>query len=143
MQPTITQPGLDEISLPNHPETKVWLKKRPKAGDKIRAQCASYVSLRTDGSTDPDLFARYILTRTLVMVHDWTVTDESGKRIPISIEAIEALDPEDADFLGTEARSRYESGVGSSPLASNSASSSPTESTFATPEPSTLPASEN
>lgn len=128
---TITSPGLDELTLPNHPETQIWLKRRPTAGDKNRVDAHAIVARREVApgryQTDPDGFAKYLVVKAMVMVHDWTVTDEAGKRVPISVEGYEALDPADGDFLMTEAHKRFEAGTSTSPLVTDSEPSSATE----------------
>lgn len=145
--PTITTPGIDELTLPNHPETKVWLKQRPKFGDKNRVEAAAVVARREVGpgkyATDSDDFARYLNLKVVVMIHDWTVTDEAGKRAPIVVEALESLDPEDGEFLSVEAKKRYDGEPKTVPLADSSETTSTTESKSPTPEPSESPASEN
>ncbi len=145
-QPTITNPGTDELTLPNHPETKVWLKRRPDFGARNLVQAHGYltrVQVAADKyATDPVAFANYIAIRTVTMIHDWTVTDESGKRVPITIEGVNALDPEDGDFLESEARKRYEgtAGAGSTPLVTSSADTSSTATTSEPLPPSESPA---
>ena len=143
---TITTPGIDELTLPNHPETKVWLKQRPQFGDKNRVEAAAVVARREVApgkyATNSDDFAHYLSVKVVVMIHDWTVTDESGKRVPIVVEALEALDPEDGEFLSTEAKKRYD-GVDTTPLGDSSEPSSITELNSPTPEPFESPASEN
>lgn len=141
--PTITQPGIDELTLPNHPETKVLLKHGAKYGDRNRVQSAAILARRRDGTTDPAGLAGFIALRTLVMIHDWTVTDESGKKVIPSVEAIDALDAEDGEFLEAEARKRYDGESGSHPLVNSSDSTSHTESNSTTPEPSESQTSEN
>ena len=144
---TITTPAIDELTLPNHPETKVWLKQRPQFGDKNRVEAAAVVARREVApgkyATDSDEFARYLVLRTVVMIHDWTVTDESGKRAPIVIEAVESLDPEDGEFLSIEARKRFEGESKTVPLADSSEVTSTTELNSPTLGPSVLLASPN
>lgn len=145
--PTITTAGVDELTLPNHPETKVWLKRRPNWGDQNRVQATALISRKEVGPdryiTDPEGFARFLAVRTLVMIHDWTVSDESGRRVPIAIEALEALDPADGEFLSTEAVKRYDGVTDTAPLGLNSEPSETTESPLPTPAPSESSASEN
>lgn len=142
---TITAPGIDELSLPNHPETKVWLKRRPSWGDKNRVEARATVARREVAPgkfrTDPDGFADWLVIKALVMIHDWAVIDESGKTVPVTAEALESLDPEDGEFIAKEAGRRYSGD--SVPLASNSEPSSGTESSPQNPEPSESPDSEN
>lgn len=141
---TITTPGIDELSLPNHPETKVWLKRRPNFGDTNLVQCAAIVSRREIGPgkfiTDPRGFADFLNAKTVVMIHDWTVTDESGKKAVISAEALGALDPEDGEFVSTEAKKRFDGEPKTVPLADSSEATSDTESSSPTPTPSESPA---
>ena len=143
---TITAPGIDELALPNHPETKVWLKRRPLWGDKNLVQCSAIIAKREIAPgvqrTTPEGFADFLVTKALVMIHDWTVTDESGKKAPISAEALQALDPEDGEFISNEARRRFD-GDSVAPLVTNSEPTSATESSSPTPESSESPISEN
>lgn len=142
---TVTAPGIDELALPNHPETKVWLKQRPTWGDKNRVQAHATVSRREVApgkfETDPEGFADWLVIKVLVMLHDWTVTDEAGRKLPISAEALESLDPEDGEFVAAEAGRRYSGDT--APLATNSEPSSATESTSPIPAQSESPDSEN
>ena len=71
------------------------------------------------------------------------MTDESGKRAPIVVEALESLDPEDGEFLSTQAKKRYDGEPKTVPLADSSEASSTTESNSPTPEPSESPVSES
>ena len=141
---TITTPGIDELTLPNHPETTVWLKRRPDFHARNLVQAHAYVTrVQTAADqfeTDPAKFADYIATRTVVMIHDWNVTDESGKRLPISVAVLGALDPDDGDFLEAEARKRYEGEPKTVPLANSFEPTSDTESTSPIPTPSESPA---
>lgn len=142
---TITAPGIDELILPNHPETRVWLKRRATWGDRNRVQAAAVVSRRETApgklETDPDFLADFVVTKALVMIHDWTVTDDSGKKVPISAETLQALDPEDGEFISSEASRRY--GGDSAPLATNSEPTSATESNSPPPALFESPTSEN
>lgn len=129
---TISTPETDELTLPNHPETRVWLKRRPKFGDRRIVQSAAILARDKDGNNTPAGFARFLNTQTLVMIHDWTVNDDTGRKAPVSIEALEALDPADGDFLSEEAQKRYGGETGSRPLVSSSDNSSVTESSSPT-----------
>lgn len=143
---TITTAGIDELKLPNHPETTVWLKRRPNWGDKNKVQVASYLSRKQVGPnefrSDAPALADFVVTKTLVMIHDWNVTDESGKRVPIVAEALESLDPEDGEFIWNEARKRFdgETDGTAAPLVNSSEPTSATESNPPTPAPSESPA---
>lgn len=141
MEPAITHPGTDELTLPNHPETKVWMKRKARFGERNRVGSLGILSRREVApgkfETDPAKLALFIATRTIEMIHDWTVTDESGKRAPIVVEALESMDTEDGDFLATEAKKRYDSGA--APLPPSSEPSSATESNPPIPPPTESP----
>ena len=119
------------------------MKRRPSWGDKNRVDVAQYLSRRqvspSEFKTDADALAESVATKILVMIHDWNVTDESGRRAPIVAEALKALDAEDGEYLWAEARKRFD-GVDTTPLANNSEPTSATESSSPTPEPSESPA---
>lgn len=125
----------------------MWLKKRADYNARNVVQSHAFIT-RVEVSpgkfdTDPMAVAKYIASRTFMMIHDWTVTDESGRRVPVSMEALGALDPEDGEFLEVEARRRYEGAPKDRPLDSNSDNSSAMESNSPTPRPSESPTSES
>ena len=141
---TITAPGIDELTLPNHPETQVWLKRRADFRARNLVQAYAFVT-RVEISpsqydTDPAKFAAYIANRTVAMIHDWSVTDESGKRLPVSVDVLGALDSEDGEFLENEARQRYEGEPKTVPLANSSEPTSDSEANSVIPTPSGSPA---
>jgi hypothetical protein len=103
----------DKLRLPSDPDGEFYalMKKRAAYGDQLAAQSAVVQVLADSGQNGqpvtPDVdtaaYARTLITRLVV---EWNLTDEAEQPLPITIENVERLYPEDGEFLATEAAKR-------------------------------------
>ncbi len=108
----------DELKLPSNPDGAFWvrMKKRAQYGDNRAAQSAmlqiSPGGPQSNGNggapqmvTDVEIGA-YLGTLAVRLIVEWNLTDEAENPLPITLENLDRLDPEDGDFLATEAQKR-------------------------------------
>jgi hypothetical protein len=99
----------DRLELPSDPQFYVLMKVRPSYGDKLAAQSAT-VTMQTGpngaSATAEVNTAAYVRTLITRLVVEWNLTDADEQPLPITVDMIERLHPEDGDFLATEATKR-------------------------------------
>lgn len=115
------------LNLPSDPDYWVVMKARPSFGDKSAAQSAMVdITQVADEKTVPKAKRKklvvdkatgagvltevetqaYFSTLLSRLIIEWNLTDERDKVLPITVEAIDELEPEDGDFLVKEAQER-------------------------------------
>jgi len=110
-------PGSDQLTLPSDPAYWVRMKQRASWGDSSAAQSAMVKLAPTQGGTNGNGAApmevlnevelkAYLHTLVVRLVVDWNLTDDQDRPLPISLETVGQLNPEDGDFLALEAQKR-------------------------------------
>lgn len=112
----LTAPETDELRLPSNDTYWVRMKKRAQYGDNRAAQSAmlqfSTGGPQSNGNgaspqmvTDVEVGA-YMGTLAVRLITAWNLTDEAENPLPITLDNLDRLDPEDGEFLATEAQKR-------------------------------------
>lgn len=112
----------DTLSLPSDESYTVTLKRRASFGDQRRAQAAMmHVDPLTGTMSEPQ-WDSYIATLLVRLIVSWTITDENNQPMPVTVENLDRLSPEDGQFLIAEAtrRAALRSEAEQRPFVSNS-----------------------
>ena len=96
----------DTLALPSGPEYTVTLKQKASFGDQRAAQSAMLkVSAATGEVSDPE-WGAYLGVLLSRMIVSWSLTDENDQPLPVTVENIDRLEPEDGQFLAAEVSTR-------------------------------------
>lgn len=103
--------GIDTLTLPSNPEYHVRMRARGTYGAQ-RAASSAMLQVVDDFSEGAKKavtkaeFGAYVGSLILSLVVDWNLTDENENPIPVTLEEIDKLEPEDGKYLGDEATRR-------------------------------------
>jgi hypothetical protein len=110
-------PETDQLTLPSDSAYWVRIKKRASWGDSSAAQSAMVKlapapsPVNGNGSAAMEMLnevelSAYLHTLVARLVVDWNLTDEQERPLPITLQTVSQLAPEDGDFLALEAQKR-------------------------------------
>lgn len=103
---------IDTLTLPSNPEFHVRMRTRGTYGAQRAASSAMFQIESTAGTSGAAKtvskaeYGAYVGSLILSLLVDWDLTDENEAALPLTIENIDKLDPEDGKFLGDEATKR-------------------------------------
>ena len=102
----------DQLSLPSDPTYWVRMKRLASWGDSSAAQGAMVkVAPGGNGHKEAEVLtemelAAYLHTLVARMIVEWNLTDDQDRPLPISVQTVALIDPQDGDFLALEAQKR-------------------------------------
>lgn len=97
-RPRFVTPEIVRLTLPDQSGDWIDVKRQLTVGEERQAFASLVREVRADGRITPDL-TQIGKAETLAYLHDWSFTDASDKRVPVSEAALDALDRESFDAV--------------------------------------------